>query len=417
MVTIKMLGGSREKGRSCYLLELDGKKILLDCGVKKTVTKEIVGEAPFLDIISPEEIDMVFLSHAHEDHCVYLPYLYKKGYKGKIYCTKPTKDLVPQYIDTWFKVVEKNGGIYPYEREYIKYMDFKILNYNESISIGNLRATLLPAGHMLGASMVHLEGSKTVLFTGDFSFDNRVLLDPATGLEVDILICDGNHGMKDIDKIQEEKVLMDFLSKKLEKGNVLVPIAPFGRLQEILVMLYKEAFSHPILMDSSLEKAYKKYDEYSSWLSKSWISWEKLCEILDIRKHEDPNEALVKLSKHGEKALILASNAMLNGGLSKEYLNLIGDNPDNGVILNGHQDKTSLGYKLFIREDNLLVERIFLNLKVHPNGRDIDKMLSSLKEDAKIVIVHSTEAKAEEIKNKYPDKNIFIPRISEKIEL
>lgn len=416
MPNIQILGGCQEKGRSCYLLELDGKKILLDCGVKKTVIKDVIGEAPFLDEISIHEIDMVLLSHAHEDHCVYLPYLYRNGYRGKIYCTKPTKDLVPQYIDTWFKVVEKNEGQYPYEKEFVEKLEFEILKYNEILDYEGLKISLLPAGHMLGASMISIQGSRKVIFTGDFSFDNRVLLDPSTKIEANLLICDGNHGMDNIDKIEEEKVLIDFIEKISSKGNILIPIAPFGRLQEILIFLKEKNFRKPIILDKTLKDAYKKYDEYSSWLSTNWISWTELRKILDIREYNDPEEALMVLSSNKENGLILASNAMLTGGLSREYLKYLGHDKNNGIILNGHQDKSSLGYKILCGEEDIPIQKIFLNLKVHPDGQDIHNMLKDLNPKCKIIVVHSSLQKAQEIKEKYSYKDILIPKVLEKIE-
>ncbi|KHF31469.1 Ribonuclease [Paenibacillus sp. P1XP2] len=118
-----MWGGAGEHGRSCYVITGNQHRIMLDCGVKKEGT----GQYPLLEEYLIPDLTAVFLSHAHEDHSMALPLLYKHGYRGEIWATKPTVKQLEHYFDHWRKYVAGRNGELPYGQEHIYAMRFRIL--------------------------------------------------------------------------------------------------------------------------------------------------------------------------------------------------------------------------------------------------------------------------------------------------
>ena len=118
-IRVTALGGFREVGRSCILLETPDTKILLDCGVNASDKNE---EAPYLDVLRfpLDELDAVIIGHAHIDHCGFLPYLFKAGYSGPVYCTEPTRDLMALLQFDLIDVAVKSGREPPYLEEHVK---------------------------------------------------------------------------------------------------------------------------------------------------------------------------------------------------------------------------------------------------------------------------------------------------------
>ncbi|MFH1294571.1 MAG: beta-CASP ribonuclease aCPSF1, partial [Candidatus Aenigmatarchaeota archaeon] len=123
-----------------------------------------------------ENMDAVCLSHAHLDHSAFIPLLYDRGYKGPLYCTAPTRDLMVLLCMDYIDVCQKNGREVPYMKKAIEkaVKHSVVLNYGEVNDItSDIRLTLQPAGHLLGSALTHLhigEGLHNILYTGDFKF-------------------------------------------------------------------------------------------------------------------------------------------------------------------------------------------------------------------------------------------------------
>jgi len=157
-VRLTYMGGGRQEGRSCFLLQTPNSKILIDCGID--VASQGKDRFPYLDI--PEfdirNLDAVILSHAHLDHVGLLPYLYKMGYRGPTYMTHPSMDLAALLSLDFIGVAYKQASAPLFSSKDIKEMvkHTICLNFNEVTDIApDVRITFYNSGHVLGSAMVH----------------------------------------------------------------------------------------------------------------------------------------------------------------------------------------------------------------------------------------------------------------------
>src|SRR3990172_5371722 len=253
-VRLSALGGFREVGRMAQYIHTPESKVLIDCGINVAASEPEQG-FPYLNMpeFKLQELDAVIVSHAHLDHCGFVPYLYYMGYDGPIYCTPPTRDLM--YLLQWdyLDVIEREGRNLPYTRNEIKkaVSHTITLEYNEITDISpDVRLTLYNAGHILGSSMVHLhikEGLYNLAYTGDFKFEKSRLFDPANTHfpRLETLIMESTYGgAKDIQQPRrqaEDEIIKQINDTVLRGGKVLVPVFAVGRAQELLVVIEEYA--------------------------------------------------------------------------------------------------------------------------------------------------------------------------------
>ncbi len=158
-VRITALGSAREVGRSCFLLSTPESRIMLDCGFNVAAPRDYA--FPYLDVpeFNINDLDAVILSHPHIDHCGSLPYLFKMGYRGPVYCTAPTRDVAALLCLDMIDIAVKEGNDPMYNTNDVKEMvkHTICLDYEEVSDITpDVRITLYNAGHNLGSSLVHM---------------------------------------------------------------------------------------------------------------------------------------------------------------------------------------------------------------------------------------------------------------------
>src|SRR3989344_4544152 len=204
-VRVSFLGAARQVGRSCLFLQTPESRILLDCGVNIASPEQYA--YPLLD--APEfkiqELDAIICCHAHLDHSGFIPWLFRMGYRGPVYCTAPTRDisalLALDYISIAFK--EAKDAIFNVNdvKETVKHT--VCLDYMEVTDITpDIRLTFYDAGHILGSAMAHLHignGMHNLLYSSDFKFGKTSLLEPATTKfpRLEPLIMESTYGRKE----------------------------------------------------------------------------------------------------------------------------------------------------------------------------------------------------------------------------
>ncbi len=371
------LGGFREVGRSCLLLETNHSKILIDCGISpEPGIKGLDANAgtgdqnkafPYLDSanITINDIDAVIMTHAHMDHMGFIPYLFKFGYRGPVYCTPPSRDLAALLLYDYVKLVQKTGGTPLYGEKDIKTMLMHMItrDYGEVTNVTEeIKLTYHNAGHILGSGIVHLhigEGLYNLVHTGDMKYGYTRLFDQADTRypRVDALFIESTYGgSRDInkDRGQQELALMDAIKSTVSNGGkVLIPLFAVGRSQELSLVLENYITNNPnykldvpvfldgmILEASAIHTAYPEYLKMS--LRKRILSntspFES--EIFEIAKGER-KEILEK-----GPAVILASGGMLNGGASLEYFKAMAEDPKNMMAFVGFNAASSLGRRV-----------------------------------------------------------------------
>ena len=249
-VYLTPLGGFHEVGRSAMLVETEESCVLMDCGISAGADRPIYA-FPRIDTdeFDIDKLDAVIISHAHLDHCGFIPFLYKYGYDGPVYCSEPTSVLMTLLQLDYLDIFGKEGGHPPYDQKDVR----EVVMHTIPVKYGvvtdvapDIKLTLHNAGHIIGSSIVHLhigEGLTNVIFTGDFKFGRTMLLEPAVCSfpRAETLIMESTYGGPDdvmSDRETVEGKLAKIVNETAEKGGkVLIPTLAVGRAQEIMLVL------------------------------------------------------------------------------------------------------------------------------------------------------------------------------------
>ncbi len=285
-ITFKALGGGDEIGANSYLLDIDGEKIVLDCGLHPR--KSGPEMFPDYESIANEVIHHCIISHAHNDHIGALPYFLKLFPYAKVYSTRPTLSIAEITLgNTVFLMEREFEGIW--DKSYIKYYTEEMLNlipmimkqhhFNEEVNLSeDISFEFHHAGHILGAAGVMLkvkEGSdiRKIYYTGDFSSrDQRLIKGGKLPTEhVDILITECTNGeSEEIPRYEsQDKLLARFINEVIgQGGSVLIPVFALGKSQEFLKrvsdMMEKNQIPNVPIYYSSLSKALNNvYDDFN----------------------------------------------------------------------------------------------------------------------------------------------------------
>lgn len=408
-VRISSLGAARQVGRSCFLLQTPESNILMDCGIDVASDKNPYPflSAPEFDI---QNLDAVIVSHAHLDHSGFVPYLFRYGYNGPVYCTAPTRDVMALLHLDYINVSHSKAQKSPYSSDDIKQMvkNTIILNYGEVTDITpDARVTLYNAGHILGASLVHLhvgEGWHNILYTGDFKCKPTQLLDPAHTKfpRVETLIMESTYGGAN-DVMPPRKVcetdLKDIIRKTLKrKGKVLIPVLGVGRAQEVMIVVEElvrtEKLNVPVFIDGMVWDITALHNMYPQFLKD------------DVRKRifyekDDPflSKAFRKVGSVKERqqvlesgpCIILATSGMLVGGPSVTYLSELADEKRNSLVFVSYQGEGSLGARIQRGEKRFNIETKagMKNVELNMEVKTIDGLSGHSDKNELVSYVHN----------------------------
>jgi KH/beta-lactamase-domain protein len=384
-IRVSGLGGCRQVGRSCFLLQSEESNVLMDAGINPSAEPGSQDNFPYLDApeLDLQTLDAVVLSHAHADHATMIPYLYKMGYDGPLYCTKPTRDLMIMNTLDYIGIAHSEGTSAPYDSSHIKQAVKRTItpDYGEVTDITpDMRLTLRNAGHILGSSLVHIhvgEGLHNILYTGDYNYDQSEMLMPAdTNFQrVETMITESTYGGRGDKQQPREEAQKKFLSKMKQTlnkgGKVIVPVFAVGRSQEIIGMLADELdrdyFDYPVYLDGMINDANALHTAYPEFLS------EKVQQkILEDEDSPFLKDNLHPVGSHNERkeamdsgpAVILTTSGMVTGGPVMSYLQNLAMNEKNTMIFVGYQAEGTLGRKIQNGVDSINVngERVEMNM-------------------------------------------------------
>ena len=255
------LGGSSEIGRSCYLLELGDRRILVDCGIKASFSRDLYPACEELD-----RIDALLLTHAHTDHIGWVPALVRRfGDDLDIYCSSGTAALLPVLLqdcrqhylqkmrrrrDNAQYGSETEGPRDAYAQEDVDLVPYLVcgceFGERERLPFDDVSVSFFPAGHILGAASILIEDGRgrRVFFSGDFSSFHQ-LSTPAAAWpedlgEVDLLVLESTYGNRRHQPMEEVRAdLLSFIRETTQTRNGSVILASFalGRAQELLTLI------------------------------------------------------------------------------------------------------------------------------------------------------------------------------------
>ncbi|CAG7855916.1 partial Ribonuclease, partial [biofilm metagenome] len=363
---------------SCYLLETETERILLDCGLfqgNKATERQNQAEFPF----DPKRIDSVILSHAHVDHCGRLPKLTKEGFDGPVSLTNasyPLLDLMLrdaahlQLKDTeWENKRRQRAGKEPLEPLYELEDVEALLKLRKPIAYGEkthisptIEVTFHEAGHILGSAIVKLAikdkgKTKTLVFSGDLGNPKSPLLRDAEVItQADVLLLESTYGDRDHKPLENTLVeLRETLAEAdATGGNVIIPAFAIGRSQDLIYWLGKlqrqgALPQQQIFLDSPMainaSKIYAKYSslfnsddpEFRTIAPKGWQAW------LKGLAYSETAEASMAINRIAGGAIIIAGSGMCNGGRIRHHLKYNLWRRNAHVIITGYQAEGTLG--------------------------------------------------------------------------
>ncbi|MBI4361473.1 beta-CASP ribonuclease aCPSF1 [Candidatus Micrarchaeota archaeon] len=428
-IKITMLGGFKEVGRTCMLLQTPKSNVLVDCGMN-TDTSDATRAYPYLNAmnLALEQLDAVILSHAHLDHSGFLPYLYAYGYDGPVYCTPPTRDLSILLQQDCLKVMNAEGKGCPYgEKDIKKQLNHMIVrDYGEVTDVTpEVRFTFHNAGHILGSAQVHLhigEGLHNLVFTADIKYGRTSLLDPAETRfpRIETLLIESTYGGKNdllprYDEC-EERIAQTVREVTANRGKVLIPVFAVGRAQELMVSLENRLQQEniPVFIDGMSKEASAIHTVYPEYLRRNVqrrILQNNSPFDNPMFKHATSKERKAIVESE-EPCVILAPSGMLSGGSSVEYLKMMAHDPKNALLFVGYQGAMTLGRRIQSgeREVPILNERqkldaLKVNMQVHTidgysGHSDRSQLLAFLRNlrprPQRVFTMHGDEAKTDE---------------------
>ena len=365
---VTALGSYREVGRACHLVTTNESRIMIDVGVNVANDNDPMPFFNAPEALPVDKLDAVILTHAHLDHAGMLPILFKYGYRGPVYCTPPTRDLMLLLQTDYLKIGGTEGKRAPYSMEDIRTCQRHVVDvaWEETTDIApDVKMTFSNSGHILGSSAVHLhigDGKHNLLFSGDQKYEKSWLFDAANTRfpRVESLVLESTYGSEgDYQPSRQEanQELKDIVSRTLSRGGKMVfPVFAVGRSQEVMIAI-DELFRSgtvkpvPVWLDGMIQEATAIHAAHPNYLTntlrKSLLKddggnpfsneWFRPVKSRDLRENilMDPSPCIV-----------LATSGMMNAGPVVEYFKNWAHSKRNSLCFVGYQAEGTLGRRL-----------------------------------------------------------------------
>ncbi len=359
-IRIVPLGGFREVGRSCVLLETPKSKVLIDCGVNVGGVNS--GMHPYVNAreFDYNELDAIIISHAHLDHVGFVPAIYEHGFEGPLYMTTPTVDLSTLLWLDYIDVMQRNGVKPFFTAKGVKEAVKRTipLEYGEVSDVApDVRLTFQNAGHILGSACVHLhigDGLHNIVYASDMKFGRTTLLEPAFAdfQRVETLILESTYGgAEDImpPRQDAENDLMTVINQTMERGGMaLIPSFSVERAQDVMAILVENNFQFPVFIDGMIWDAngiFTAYPEYLSRLVQKQIFNNQDPFLKEIFKRVTTSDEREKVLTQ-RPCVVISTSGMLIGGPVLNYLENIAEDDRSTLIFVGYQAEGTLGKRI-----------------------------------------------------------------------
>ena len=421
---ITFCGGAGSVTGANFLFEVDGKKILIDCGLNQgTKLADDMNWEPFM--YAAGEIDILFVTHAHIDHIGRIPKLIHEGFNGEIYSTPPTKDLAVHMLNDTAFILSKNSRpeleldkIYT-DANINKAMSlWKTIKYQEEMQITpNLKIKLYNAGHILGSCMfLFTYNDKTVLFTGDLGNSPSPLLPDTDRVEhVDYLLIESVYGDRNHESRDDRRKLLEqTIEDNYKRGGALImPTFSLERSQELLFEINslvenKRVPVMPIFFDSPLAirltEVFKKYKSYFNDRAQEAMIHDKyIFDFPGLHSTLKTEESKMILNVPPPKVVIAGSGMSSGGRIIHHEKNYLPD-AKNTILLTGYQSAGTLGRLIQegvktvrIAHEDVRVRAHVVNIFGYSGHKDSDGLLNfveGMQDSLKRVFVAMGEPKS-----------------------
>lgn len=440
---ITFLGGAGEVTGSCYLIETGQIRFLVDCGMFQGGRGADHKNRAAINF-DPESIDFVLLTHAHIDHSGLLPRLSVLGFRGRVYTTHATADLLSVMLKDSAYIQEKeaewrnkdalrkkrqldhdNAPLYTVAQAEALLKQIHSVDYDETVTPhASLRCRFRDAGHILGSAIIEVwvktgGQQKKLVFSGDLGQPGHpIVRDPTFIEEADYLLLESTYGNRLHRSMQDTRdelvaVIQDALTQK--RGNIIVPAFTVGRTQDLLFLLadlQREGRLGPmdIYVDSPMALAATEIT-----LKHHNLLDQETTEILDWFNQHNRNvqvhfvqevEDSIKLNNTRHSAIIISASGMCDAGRIKYHLKYNLPRPECSILITGFQAAGTLGRRLVdgVKKVRIFGEEIPVRASIHTIGglsahadqRDLMNWLKGFKHPPrKTFVVHGEPSNAE----------------------
>jgi metallo-beta-lactamase family protein len=466
MAKITFYGGVGTVTGSKYLLEHNGRKVLVDCGLfqgQKELRERNWQDPPFV----PSEIDAVIITHAHIDHTGWLPRLVKLGFKGKITTSSATGDLLKILLPDSGRLQEEEADYR--NRHQLTVHTPALPLYDErdaraALELLNLvpndgqphdicegfKASFEVAGHIMGASLVLVEMSGAspngepvrFLFSGDLGhYDQPIVKDPASPPECDYLMCESTYGDRLHGDIDSETQMARIINTSARRNApILIPAFAVGRTQEVLYMIreleeQKRIPILPVIVDSPM--AAQATQVYNRWNEEHDLEY---ASILAHKRHPLRTASMTTTSTRDESKrlnemkgsrIIISASGMMSGGRVLHHAMRVLPNENATVVFVGYQAAGTTGRRVQDGEREVKIMKNWIPVRcnvekvegfsAHADWKAVLRWLSGLKQAPKAVFTthgepHAAEAMAGHIRDEF-GWNVLVPTYEESVDL
>ncbi len=404
---LSFLGAAGTVTGSRYLVEAQGQRILVDCGLFQGLKDlRLKNREPFP--VDPKSLDAVVLTHAHLDHSGYIPRLCAEGFSGPIYCTPSTLDLCRILLLDSASIMEEEAD-HARHHGYSRHKPpMPLYTVTEATrSLGQLRSaswerplrlpagleiTFRKAGHILGAASTHIRGAGVeIAFSGDLGRPHDPIFGPPQPPgDFDYLTVESTYGDRKHENVDPVEVLAEALRDAVRKRSVVVvPAFAVGRTQMLLHQLWTLKNSGrlppiPIYVDSPMASDVTRL--YMKHPGDHLLGGPVCREVFSIARYVQTTEESKTLSARSGPMLLISASGMATGGRVLHHLKSFAPNPDNLILLTGFQAEGTRGARLAAGEDSIKIHGDWIpvraavktlpNVSAHADG---DEMLEWLR--------------------------------------
>lgn len=434
-VRIRFLGGAGTVTGSKFLLDVDGSKILVDCGLFQGLKPLRLLNWDDFPIV-PEEIDTVVLTHAHLDHSGYLPRLFKQGFSGPVYCTRGTADLLTILLRDSAKLQEEEAE-YAKRKGYSKHQNplplynsedaervfpfVEPMAYGEEIAIDD-RVSLryYNAGHILGAGIAELtihgvKQKKKIVFSGDLGrYEDPILFSPEVVKDADIVVVESTYGDRESISTDVQAQFAGAINRGLDRGGcVMIPAFAVGRSQMVLyylneLMRLDEIPTVPVYMDSpmaiSATQMYVDNDEDHKISKEEILSDGGFLTLHNQLKLVQSHKESAALNELNGRAIILSASGMMTGGRILHHLYHRLPRFEDTLLIVGFQPEGTRGRRILNGEETVRIfgqevpvrcrVEVIDGLSAHADRKELIKWLSGFEDSPKQCFVVHGEPEA-----------------------
>ena len=445
MSNLTFFGASGIVTGSCFLLQQDSDSFLIDLGMyqeSSDIQSENTKPLPF----DPTSLNCVFITHAHLDHCGRLPLLAKAGYRGPIYMTPATKDIVEISLDDSARLAERKEeedgipALYTSD-DVLKVLDLiQTVEYDTPFTHGSANIVFKDAGHILGSAIVEITdkiGKKTV-FSGDLGNFPEDIIKPTEFIsDASTVVIESTYG----GETHKHEDVYEILQHEINEisntnGVLLIPAFSIQRTQELIHRIghllkdKKISADIPIYVDSPMAiKVTEVFKKYTNLYNSHTASDETPFEFDTLILTEEAHQSKEILKVDGPK-VVIAGSGMMSGGRIQYHLKNYISSYNTRILIVGYQAENTLGRQIEtgVKRITLFEEDIPIHATItkiesmssHADHPKLMKWLHTIKGLENVCIVHGEDdrrqALADAIKNDFPNVQIHLPTPTQTIE-